>query len=731
MEREHIPELLSPAGDAEGMRAAINAGADAIYLGGDRFGARAYAKNFSVQEILDGLFYAHVRGKKIYLTVNTVLKNTEIKELYTYLQPLVKGGLDGVIVQDYGVAHVIGSCFPNLPLHASTQMAITSAYGAKELLAHGFSRVVPARELSAEEIKDIAKTGIETEIFIHGAMCYCYSGQCLFSSMLGQRSGNRGRCAQPCRLPYEYEGEKEPHYLLSMKDMCTLNILPLIIQTSASSLKIEGRMKNAAYTAGVTAIYRKYIDLYQSLSNKADYQVDVADMKRLQQLYVRSQQQTGYYSKEKGRDMITLINPGYSGDDKTYIDEVHEQYVNTEAPLPVDAYADFTIGQPMKLTLRFQNDFYTVDICATGDTVLEAKNRPLLPEQVKERICKTGGSGYEIKNIELHLDEQSFVPVGSINELKRNAIQLLDHALRKSVEESAAKESEEVCEWQNRETMTASEPKGEEIIVFVNDMEQLRSVLSQGVFRRIVISDQIFMNYTYEELSKITGCHQTLMLQMPAVCRNAQFSKAFAYRILLYERAGTDRIYCNQADQVYFLEHIGYCHEIAGDINLYCCNDQVAQFWKNRVHAYTVSAELNRYEIIGLAVPKEIIVYGAMPLMHTANCVANTSKDCRKRQKRREEVCYLTDRQGIKFPVQLHCDDAHCYNTIFNSVPISLHKQWEKVVDCKASAYQIRFTTEQSDRVNEVLSLFRQLMVSGSGESSFTYTNGHFLKGIM
>ena len=261
-------ELLAPAGSAETARAAILAGADAVYIGGTRFGARAYADNPMQDELLDLLDYFHLREKKLYLTINTLLKEQEItQELYTYLAPLYAAGLDAVIVQDPGVMQFVLREFPDMAVHASTQMTITGPSGARMLEKCGVTRVVTARELSLDEISAIRKaTHLEIESFVHGALCYCYSGRCLFSSMLGGRSGNRGRCAQPCRLPYEVwqDGKKlsrpEESYVLSPKDMCTIALLPEILAAGVTSLKIEGRMKKPEYTAGVVSVYRKYLD---------------------------------------------------------------------------------------------------------------------------------------------------------------------------------------------------------------------------------------------------------------------------------------------------------------------------------------------------------------------------------------------------------------------------------------------------------------------------------------
>lgn len=312
-------ELLAPAGSYDSMIAAFAAGADAVYIGGSRFGARAFADNLDEEQMLCAIDYAHLRGKKLYLTVNTLVKNEEMDGLYEYLKPFYQNGLDAVIVQDLGAMQFIKHEFPGMDIHASTQMTVTGEYGASFLKELGVSRVVTARELSFAEIKKIYdKTGMEIESFVHGALCFCYSGQCLFSSMIGGRSGNRGRCAQPCRLAYQLtdkdkiiNSERQP-YLLSPKDMCTLSILPKILESGVYSLKIEGRMKRPEYTAGVVRIYRKYLDLLEQ-KGKKNYQVAKADMEELMDLYNRGGFTEGYYGQHNGPDMMSMERPNHWG----------------------------------------------------------------------------------------------------------------------------------------------------------------------------------------------------------------------------------------------------------------------------------------------------------------------------------------------------------------------------------------------------------------------------------
>ena len=320
-------ELLAPAGSYDALRAVIEAGCDAVYIGGTRFGARAYADNPGEELLLQGIDYAHVRGVKVYLTVNTLLKQTETRELLDYLLPYYEAGLDAVIVQDFGVMRLIAEHFPTLPIHVSTQMSITDA-SAAQLLPKQVTRIVPARELSLEEIGTMSEgTDRELEIFVHGALCYCYSGQCLFSSLVGGRSGNRGRCAQPCRKRYRYrEGAKRDDteeaygFLLSPKDQCLLPRVHELIRAGADSLKIEGRMKKPEYAAGVTAIYRRWLDRLAELGYEeyerylASHAQEMADdVGTLAEIYNRGGFCEGYAFGTKGSEMLCADRPNHTG----------------------------------------------------------------------------------------------------------------------------------------------------------------------------------------------------------------------------------------------------------------------------------------------------------------------------------------------------------------------------------------------------------------------------------
>ena len=411
-------ELLAPAGNFETLLAVINAGADAVYLAGNKFGARAYADNFNDEELLEAIEVSHLFGLKIYLTVNTLLKPNEINSLKQYLEPLVQRGLDGVIVQDLGVLNLIEREFPKLAIHASTQMSIVGPYAVKLLKEHHVTRIVPARECTLEDIVNIKKEcDIEVESFIHGAMCYSYSGLCLFSSLLGGRSGNRGRCAQPCRLPYHTKNQKDV-YPLSMKDMCTISIISELIEAGVDSFKIEGRMKKAEYAAGVVSVYRKYIDRYY---NNESCTVKKEDMDLLRKLYIRNEISEGYYHKHNGRDMITIGPGAYVGADEELLSYLNQKYVAPKPTIPVRCEIDFGVGEPISLSYSYKNHKAKV----VKDVVCEAKNAPITKEKLIEQVSKLGDTYFKIDSIDVRMKGMGFAPIKILNEIRRECVQNL------------------------------------------------------------------------------------------------------------------------------------------------------------------------------------------------------------------------------------------------------------------------------------------------------------------
>lgn len=423
-------ELLAPAGNIDVMKAAYAAGADAVYMGFSRFSARAYADNAGTEDYVKAIDFAHLHGKKLYCTVNTLMKERELNaELYDVLEPLYRAGLDAVIVQDLGAMRFIREKFPDLPIHVSTQATITGPGAVRLFQEMGATRVVPARELSLSEIRRIyEETGIEIETFIHGALCYCYSGQCLFSSIVGGRSGNRGRCAQPCRMAYRVTDEKgvkisrdrEP-YVLSLKDLNTLAILPEILEAGVCSLKIEGRMKKAEYAAGVTSIYRKYLDLYEK--DPTHYRVDSEDQRKLFDLFNRDGFTEGYYKEKNGRDMIALREKEFRKENEALTAELREKYLLK--PLKTGITGTFLIkeGECPYLTFKavISGKSY-VGSAFSEMPVLSAKNQGITREDLEKRFAKTGDTEFELLSLDGELEGNCFLPVSTLNELKRQAL---------------------------------------------------------------------------------------------------------------------------------------------------------------------------------------------------------------------------------------------------------------------------------------------------------------------
>lgn len=744
-------ELLAPAGNYRAFIGALHAGADAVYLGTDQFSARAYADNFSKEELCRALHYAHLQGVKLYLTLNTLIKEKEFSMLYDHVAPFYEAGLDGVIIQDLGVWQYMRENFPDMELHASTQMTITGVSGAVLLKEMGASRIVPARELSLAELKEIREqSGLELECFIHGAMCYCYSGQCLFSSILGGRSGNRGRCAQPCRLPYQVKHtEKETAsgecYPLSLKDMCTLEFLPALLEIGIDSFKIEGRMKRPEYAAGVTAIYRKYIDRYYA-DGAAHYQVETADLDKLRKLYIRSGIQTGYFERHNGREMITLHKPGYAGSDEALLVEIAEQYMQEEKRYPAAMKGIFQAGEPAMLQIACRGLTQT----GYGASVQAATGRPMDGEMIAKQLRKTGNTHLQIppEAIEIETGESVFIPVGQLNELRRNTAEALENKIiaangmtvsRKLPEKvvlSPHKEPEK-ADRHSGERQGFKEAYSPEIHVTVRTLEQLAAVCQYPCGRIYLDSDFYLrqMNQICQFLTKFEK--NAVFLALPYIVRKRDekylknlFSlqnlapeainggiKGFLVRNL--ESLYQVHSYCTQCDQTY---------EIVSDAGVYCFNSQAVLFLREFCTESYLPYELNAKECRQLTKNKvsgklSMVVYTTVPMMVTANCLQKTTGHCA--QDGREHGSFLKDRYQTEFPVLCNC--THCYNVIYNSVPYSLHgwqKEWSRY---GLSAVRLDFILESGKRTQEILDYYYKQKNVFPVEK---YTAGHYKRGV-
>lgn len=763
-------ELLSPAGSKDAFLAALYSGADAIYLGGEKFGARAYASNFDEDLLIWAIDTAHIYDKKIYLTVNTLLKETELQDLVAYLTPFYEAGLDGVIVQDFGALLTMKRAFPYLELHASTQMAVTGAYGANLLKEYGVSRVVPARELSLEEIKQLkVDTGLEIESFIHGAMCYCYSGQCLYSSMIGARSGNRGRCAGPCRLPYKafYNGKRlnSDHelYQLSLKDLCTLEKIPQLLEAGIDSFKIEGRMKSKEYVSFVTGLYHYYIDAYYE--NPKAFHVEQKDKDTLQNLFSRGSLESGYYFQHNGRNLVTLHKPGYqsfakeedkensSYHQKNTKDEDHIKFNSAlnKAKIVLDGYFYAHKGEKMIFTLV--NEKGDTALCY-GDVVNSSVNQPATQNDVKKALNKMGNTPYEIKSLEIDIDQDVFLPNKQLNDLRRECVfQLQQQSLNKyrrvRKEENNNLSSDNLSNlYKDRLqqtkiaesiTFARTENFNKELFIRLQTYEQAKQMKVNDSFQKIAISFDCFLEATKqkEELGRIVNNWKnsgiSVGLTLPAVMRKKVDSIFKTYQKQI-EDIGFQFVVVNSLEAIGLMKIFFPNMPLISDHRLYVFQRETLSFMEDfSLFHHMISYELHRQEIKDLVKQgRESLhtfcmpVYGYIPVMETAGCILKTNQLCEK--EKMGNANYI-DRQGKSLSVIRHCE--WCENTIYNAFPLSLHKEIDNLRKDGICSFALNFTVETPKQMNQVISWYTKLLKKEQTTPLVNdFTKGHFAKGV-
>lgn len=714
-------ELLAPAGNYDALLGAVNAGADAVYLGGEQYGARAYADNFSRDEIISGIRLAHIYHKKIYLTINTLVKERELEGLYDFLLPFYEAGLDGVIIQDLGVLAYVRRYFPGLELHASTQMTLTGSEGVSFLKEYGVSRVVPARELSLEEIKNLKETGAEVEIFIHGAMCYCYSGQCLFSSILGGRSGNRGRCAQPCRLPYEINGGKEC-FPLSMRDMCTIDLLPELIESGVDSFKIEGRMKKPSYVAGVTAIYRKYIDQYYE---KGSIHVSAQDRQLLSSLYIRSKIGDGYFHRHNGREMLTLESPAYSETDPGILTEIADRYVHAPEKVPVDAQIELCSGKPAKLSLRAKEDVITCE----GEIVQEAQKQPLQTEKIEQQIRKMGASLLKVQDIKVKTQGQVFLPIGAINELRRKAVLAMeDKLIAAPCREAVPYEPYVRPQKQRLQNRTGGENLRKPLEVCVSTWDQFDQIIDRGLYR-IYLDSRLFLEKeTLQKKLSLKKGNTQIYGSTPYIVREKDDKTLFDVRDA-YKEQLIQGVLIRNLESLAILKDSIAKKDLELDYGVYVWNHEALELLSDKASGICLPVELNKgewEELITYGKQKmhlSAVVYGRLPMMITANCLQKTSDGCRGKS----GTVMLKDRYGKEFPVYHDC--RHCYNIVYNSVPLSLHRAFSEELQ-EALHCRLDFTLETAKECLKVTEYFQKISVQYEDPFYSEYTTGHYKRGV-
>lgn len=698
-------ELLAPAGSLEILKGVIESGADAVYVGGSMFGARAYANNFTEEELLEAIDFAHLRGVKVYLTVNTLIKNSEFSKLYDYLLPYYKRGLDAVIVQDLGVVKAIHEYFPSMEIHTSTQMTVTGADGVRFLSQFGVTRVVMAREVSLAEMKRIhEETGMELEAFVHGALCYSYSGQCLFSSILGGRSGNRGRCAQPCRLPYTVEGKKD-EYILSLKDMCGIKALDKLHDAGVYSLKIEGRMKQLEYACGVVKYYRSYIDSKKPVSD--------ADYERIKALGNRCGFTDRYYFDHNGSDMVTYVKPNFVSNAAEPSPEKRKLSIEGELVLRE--------GEPGSLTVKRGDVTYKSSI----EPVSAALKAPLDKKAAIDRINKTGDTDFEFSHIKAQIGENVFVPNGALNKLRRDAISGLCDKLLKKYYRNDARYVDMSGLTALPEHVVKSDAAHDEAI---NDYTTICSCMTRAQLDTLIgyeCFDVFYLDFDMydrktliqqfaDDVKSLTKRNKKVYLMLPTIFR-ADSSDYFVTIAKELDKVSFEGFVVKNYEELYLTENLFTGRKVILDHNMYTFNDvSKSAFFEHGVSGDTVPLELNSKEIMHRNnIGSQMIVYGYYPLMTTANCVHKNTKGCDKKQK----LIYLKDRYNKSFAVCNNCKE--CYNTIYNSLPTMLTKNIGKLKEAGIRSFRYSFTIETPKQIKAVMD-----------DKVAEYTNGHYKRGV-
>lgn len=698
-------ELLAPAGSLEILKGVIESGADAVYVGGSMFGARAYANNFTEEELLEAIDFAHLRGVKVYLTVNTLIKNSEFSKLYDYLLVYYKRGLDAVIVQDLGVVKAIHEYFPSMEIHTSTQMTVTGADGVRFLSQFGVTRVVMAREVSLAEMKRIhEETGMELEAFVHGALCYSYSGQCLFSSILGGRSGNRGRCAQPCRLQYTVEGKKD-EYILSLKDMCGIKALDKLHDAGVYSLKIEGRMKQLEYACGVVKYYRSYIDSMKPVTD--------ADYDRIKALGNRCGFTDRYYFDHNGSDMVTYVKPNFVSNAAEPSPEKRKLSIEGELVLRE--------GEPGSLTVKRGDVTYKASI----EPVSAALKAPLDKKAAIDRINKTGDTDFEFSHIKAQIGENVFVPNGAINKLRRDAISGLCDKLLKKYYRDDARYADMSGLTAILEHVVKSDAAHDEAI---NDYTTICSCMTRAQLDTLIgyeCFDEFYLDFDMydrktliqqfaDDVKSLTKRNKKVYLMLPTIFR-ADSSDYFVSIAKELDKVSFEGFVVKNYEELYLTENLFTGKKVILDHNMYTFNDvSKSAFFEHGVSGDTVPLELNSREIMHRNnIGSQMIVYGYYPLMTTANCVHKNTKGCDKKQK----LIYLKDRYNKSFAVCNNCKE--CYNTIYNSLPTMLTKNISKLKEAGIRSFRYSFTIETPKQIKAVMD-----------DKVAEYTNGHYKRGV-
>ena len=778
-------EILAPAGSMESLVAAINKGADAVYLGGNKFSARAYASNFDNDNMLKAVDYAHSYDVKIYVTLNTILKENEIEEAVRYVGYLYEIGVDALIIQDLGLLKRIKEDFPLMEVHASTQMTIHNGEAAVYFKDKGFHRIVLSREMTLEEIKYISKDlGIETEMFVHGAICVAYSGQCLMSSMIGGRSGNRGRCAQPCRMEYTLRGEKSGEtkgHLLSPKDMCTIEDVEDIVETGVYSLKIEGRMKRAEYVAGVVDNYKKAVNkvLY---NKKYDEQ---AGKRQLLQLFNRSGFTNAYLKKNTGKDMMSFNSPKNSGISLGVVDKSGDIVIKEDLAVgdgiryrdkgftlskivhngnevksakrgdkvklyPIDYkkgdelfkslnkqlfdeleeyLKPYTKKIPLNAVVNFTVDkpvaikinYKGNDYEVLGEVVQKAEKRPLDQERIKEALKKSGEVAFKIENIEFENFEDGFMRVSDLNNLRRDIIEKITKEVCRSYRRKRPAKGDK--------SKVSSEKTNVEIICSCITKEQVEALIEMKIENIAVdLFSREKNSVKKKDLLELAEKYKDINFYVKtSTIVKGEFNKVVntIEEVSSYIKGiitSNVGIISKFKDKLY----------IIGDYKLNIVNSQSLAFYQEDVDVPTLSLELNRGEIKSLMKNANgnaaMVVYGKPELMISEYCPIGSTFGGRNKDSGCNGICSkdkfkLIDRVNEELRVMT---DLYCRSYILNPVPLNIIDEIEELKGFGITTFRFDFRDETYKEVKNVISILK----NGDAFDSKEYTKGHYRRGV-
>ena len=692
-------ELLAPAGSMEALRAAVCNGADAVYLGADTFNARMNARNFSAADLQEAIVYCHVRGVKVHLTLNTLVLDREMPRAAELIRMAASCGVDAFIVQDLGMVSLCRQLAPDVPIHASTQMSIHSLEGVLEAAALGCSRVVLARELPAEEIAHICKKSpVEIEVFVHGALCMCYSGQCYLSSVIGRRSGNRGQCAQPCRLPYGYGRFESTRYPLSLKDNCLAGELDELRRMGVASIKIEGRMKRPEYVAIVTRAYRTVLN---------GGKLTQADLQELETAFSRQGFTDGYFKGQTGSDMFGRRQE--SEDTADLFASARATYEQGETQrIGVRFYAMIHRGQPARLAVEDPDG----NLCRTyGPVPEQAVYRSLTAQDLEQQLKKTGGTPYLCTSVRSSLDPDLMLPASAINAMRRDVIAELT-AKRGRAEKPHLNAYDEPPRYDG----ISGEPQ---LTVAVRTADQITSRMLS--MKPTVLYVPLSELVEHPELRQRVGVETQLAAILPRVIWSGELVPIARQLRTVYDM-GVRQVLAGNLGQLHIARAAGFA--VRGDFGLNIVNSRAMRYLREQgLDSQLLSFELTLPQIrdISKAVPAEVLIYGRLPLMLMENCVIkNRTGTCTCQT----GTVRLVDRVGEEFPIVK--DPGTCRNVLLNGKKLDLLDKKDAFRGMGLWALRLQFTTENPSEIDKVLMDYQGRAVFDAG----SYTRGLYSRGV-